>query len=152
MHDAILLSAKSFIGLGFAAILATVEPLISSITTIDESMAQYGVLGVVCIICIYAIKTLFNINQGLQKENTIERQQAASDRLADRDMFFQRLEKHFEAGQDTRQKLIASNKETSYALQNLAKQMKDCGFKSPPAVQRVVVENTDENSVPTHEA
>jgi hypothetical protein len=130
MHDAIFLSAKSFISLGFAAILTTIEPLISQLPVVDESMAQYGVLGVVCLICIYAIKTLFNINQGLQKDNSAERLQANKDRLADRDMFFQRLEKHFEAGQETRQQLIDSNSKTATAITQLAEQMKGCGIRN----------------------
>lgn len=104
--DVTIMSAKALLALGFSCFLAASDYLLAIIPgSPQDGLLQYGVLGIACLALVYGIKTLHCINQGLQKEMIANLKEGERQRLEDRDVFFNRIEKMLGESNNSRDEL-----------------------------------------------
>jgi hypothetical protein len=141
MHEASLLTAKALAALFAGAALAFADKMAQAAQLPLPDLAQYGVLGAVCLLLLYAIKTLHQVNQATQEGWRKDKDRAEADRLRDRDTFYGKLEDLFAKNDESREKL--GNK-----FDNLSESIKESCKKHGDAIENL--ERTVRNQNPPH--
>jgi hypothetical protein len=117
--DITILSAKALLALSASCFLAASDYVVASIPGAEQDgLLQYGVLGIACIGLVYGIKTLHGINQRLQNDMVNNLKEGEKQRLADRDVFFDRIENMLNESNTSREGLKSE-------IQNLVQTIKE---------------------------
>lgn len=120
-----MLSAKLVTSLAGAIASFFAIPALGMIESAPAWFTEYGALGMICGFLIYAIKVMHAINQNLQKDWREDKKQAEEARLQDRDVFYGKLEKHFDEALESRRELVESSKRQSQAIDELTRCIKN---------------------------
>jgi len=99
------MTAKGLIALFAGATIAFTDRVVAATQLPIPDFAQYGVLGAVCLLLLYAIKTLHQVNLATQEGWRKDKDKAESERLKDRDTFYGKLEDLFSKNDESRDKL-----------------------------------------------